>query len=382
MQAFIFLGFLASFASATEWNGIILDPARAGLGGADVLILQQDGRKFASMRTAQDGRFHFSLPPGDYEIRVQAAGFRTESRRVRLTESSPQFEFLLQLEDKRDVVTVTESAGYLIAAAAALKSPVALINVPQSVTVVTGSQIRDLGMQNMADVVRYVPGITMAQGEGHRDAPVIRGNATTADFYVNGVRDDVQYFRDLYNVDRVEAVKGANALTFGRGGGGGVINRVTKQAEFTPLREISLQGGSFGNRRFSTDYGRSFRDRIAFRLNGMYENSDSFRHDVNLERYGVAPALSVKAGERTLLRFGYEYFNDGRTVDRGVPSFNGLPSPAHRSTFFATPPTAIPPLACIWARLQSNANSARGCCATPQWWVNTTSFTRTCSPAP
>src|SRR6266403_867120 len=111
----------------------------------------------------------------------------------------------------------------------------------------------DEGMQSIADVVRYVPGITAVQGENNRDQLVIRGNSTSADFFVNGVRDDVQYYRDLYNLERVEALKGPNAMIFGRGGAGGVINRVTKEADFMPLREITLEGGSFSNKRFATD---------------------------------------------------------------------------------------------------------------------------------
>ena len=97
-------------------------------------------------------------------------------------------------------------------------------------------------MASIADVVNYVPGITSHQGENNRDQLVIRGNSSSADFFVNGVRDDVQYYRDLYNVEQVEALKGPNAMTFGRGGGGGVINRVTKQAGFTNLREFQFSG--------------------------------------------------------------------------------------------------------------------------------------------
>ncbi|MEZ5352100.1 MAG: TonB-dependent siderophore receptor [Bryobacteraceae bacterium] len=177
----------------------------------------------------------------------------------------------------------------------------------------------------------------MEQGEGHRDAPVIRGNATTADFYVNGIRDDVQYLRDLYNVERVEAVKGANALTFGRGGGGGVINRVTKGAGFSPLREVTLQGGTFSNRRGTADFGHAFGETIGIRMNGVYENSDGFRHGFNLERYGIAPSVIWKPAGSTQVRVGYERFRDARTVDRGIPSFAGGPAPAHRSTFFGDP---------------------------------------------
>ncbi|MDT9702321.1 TonB-dependent receptor plug domain-containing protein, partial [Streptomyces sp. P17] len=96
---------------------------------------------------------------------------------------------------------------------------------------------------SMADVVRYVPGVSSHQGENNRDQLIIRGNSTSADFFVNGVRDDVQYYRDLYNLESVEALKGPNAMIFGRGGGGGVINRVTKEAGYTPLREVTIQGG-------------------------------------------------------------------------------------------------------------------------------------------
>src|SRR5215217_6629574 len=119
-------------------------------------------------------------------------------------------------------------------------------DVPQSLTTVTRALAKDQAMRGMADVVRYLPGIAMGQGEGNRDQPTIRGNSSTADFFVDGARDDAQYFRDLYNVERVEALKGSNAMVFGRGGGGGILNRVTKEANGTTARELSLEGGSFG----------------------------------------------------------------------------------------------------------------------------------------
>src|SRR5688500_10179451 len=137
----------------------------------------------------------------------------------------------------------TKRAGYAVPrTTTATKTDTPLRDTPQSVSVVSRQLIADQAMQNMADVVRYVPSITMGQGEGHRDAPTIRGNSSTADFFVDGVRDDAQYFRDLYNVDRVEALKGSNAMVFGRGGGGGIINRVSKEAEFATVRSLSLEG--------------------------------------------------------------------------------------------------------------------------------------------
>ncbi len=219
----------------------------------------------------------------------------------------------------------------------ATKTPTPLRDVPQAVTVVSRQLIADQGMQSMADVARYVPGVTMGQGEGNRDQPTIRGNTSTSTFFVNGVRDDVQYFRDLYNVERVEGLKGSNALIFGRGTGGGVINRVTKDAEWTPTRELTLQGGSYGTRRGAVDVGQGVSETVALRLNGMYENSDRFRHDVNVERYGINPAVAFAAGADTRITANYEHFYDYRTADRGIPSFRGQPAETDARTFFGDP---------------------------------------------
>ncbi len=110
-----------------------------------------------------------------------------------------------------------------------LKPPVPILNVPQSVSVITDDDIRNQGFRQIGDLIRYTPGVNTSQGEGHRDAVVFRGVRSTADFFQDGVRDDVQYYRSLYNVEQVEIIKGANALLFGRGGTGGLINRVSKQ---------------------------------------------------------------------------------------------------------------------------------------------------------
>jgi len=219
----------------------------------------------------------------------------------------------------------------------ATKTDTLLRDVPQSITVVSERMIQDASMQNMADVVRYVPGVGMAQGEGNRDTPILRGNASTADFFVDGVRDDVEYFRDLYNVERVEALKGPNAMIFGRAGAGGVINRVTRQAGWDDVREVSLQAGSWDNLRTTADFGGALNDRIAVRVTGLYEDSESYRDGFELERYGVNPTLAMRLGESSTLRLGYEYYTYDRIADRGVPSFDGRPVETDESTFFGDP---------------------------------------------
>lgn len=218
--------------------------------------------------------------------------------------------------------------------ATATKTDTLLRNIPQAITVVTEDLIADQSMQNMSDVVRYVPGVQMAQGEGHRDAPVLRGNTSTADFFVNGVRDDVQYFRDLYNVKRVEVLKGPSGMIFGRGGAGGLINRVTKQADFSAGREFSVALGSYEHQRVTGDVNHVIDEKLAVRLTGVYENSGSYRDHVELERKAFNPTVTLKPATNTSITFSYEHFEDERTTDRGVPSFNGRPLAGHDQTFF------------------------------------------------
>src|SRR4030095_16068410 len=138
-------------------------------------------------------------------------------------------------------------------------------------------QINDQMLLSIGDVVRYIPGITAHQGENNRDQIIIRGVSSSADFFVNGVRDDVQYYRDLYNLDRVEALKGTNAMIFRRGGSGGGFNRGVKEPGFSPLHQISVEGGSFNDKRISADFDQPFNNKVAMRLNAVFENSDTFR---------------------------------------------------------------------------------------------------------
>lgn len=223
----------------------------------------------------------------------------------------------------------------------ATKTDTPLKDVPQSVTVITKDSIQDQGMRSMGDVVRYVPGMNMAQGEGNRDQLFIRGQNTTADFFVDGVRDDSQYFRDFYNIERVEALKGPNAMIFGRGGGGGVINRVEKTAGWDTVREANLTLGSFETKRIAVDVGQGINETAALRLNAMYEDSGSYRDYVDLERYGINPTVTLNLGPQTMLRLGFEYFHDERTADRGVPSFNFAPFVSDPGTFFGNPDLSV-----------------------------------------
>jgi catecholate siderophore receptor len=251
--------------------------------------------------------------------------------------AAPAADFVLAVTAVRESITVEAEPGYRLSTlSSATRTPTPLRDVPQSVTVVTRQLMQDQLMTSIADVVRYLPGVQLHQGENNRDQVIIRGNSSSADFFVDGVRDDVQYYRDLYNLDRVEALKGPNAMIFGRGGGGGVINRVTKQAAFGASREVTLQGSSHDGKRLTADVDQRLSDRLALRVNGLFEDSDSFRDGVALERSGIAPTMTFRGGDDTRVTLGFEHFRDRRTADRGITSFQGRPAEVPIGTFYGS----------------------------------------------
>ncbi|MFL6732154.1 MAG: TonB-dependent receptor, partial [Sphingomicrobium sp.] len=237
-----------------------------------------------------------------------------------------------------DIVITGERIPYGVrVTTTATKTATDVRNVPQALTIVSSQQIADQQIRSVGEMLLFVPGASYNSGEGNRDTIVLRGNSSTADFFVDGMRDDVQYFRDFYNVDRVEVLKGPNAMIFGRGGGGGIVNRVLKRPSLSVARSGIASADGWGARRFSADLDQPLTSAAAIRLNGLYENSDGFRHHVDLKRYGINPTAALLLGPDTRIDFSYEYFHDRRTADRGVPSLAGEPLRGFTRDFFGDP---------------------------------------------
>jgi catecholate siderophore receptor len=242
-----------------------------------------------------------------------------------------------QLSASAEIVITGERVKYGVKrTSSATKTATNLRDIPQALSVVSSAQIEDQQLRSVSDLLLFVPGASYNSGEGNRDTLVLRGNSSTADFFLDGVRDDVQYFRDFYNVDRVEVLKGPNAMIFGRGGGGGIVNRVLKRPAFSNARAITATTDGFGGFRVSGDADQSLGN-VGVRVNGVYEDGDSFRDHVDLRRYGINPTFSINAGPSTRIDLGYEHFHDRRTADRGVPSLDGEPARGFTRTFFGDP---------------------------------------------
>jgi catecholate siderophore receptor len=218
---------------------------------------------------------------------------------------------------------------------AALKTPIAVINVPQTVSIFTDEEIKRQGFRQLGDIVRYTPGVNTSQGEGHRDAVVFRGVRSTADFFQDGLRDDVQYYRSLYNVEQVEILRGPNALLFGRGGTGGIINRVSKKAVIgEDFRNLDLGTDTFGAFDLAADVNLSTGTNSALRLNLHTDSLANHRDFYEGERFGINPTLRVILDDQTTVDLSYEYADHERFIDRGIPTLNGVPAEGLKDIVF------------------------------------------------
>lgn len=248
-----------------------------------------------------------------------------------------------QADEQRDylgneIVVSAQREGYAATdGSSGTKTPTPLIDVPQTVAVITADQIEDQNLHQLGDALRFVPGVSLGTGEGHRDQVILRGQNSTADFFIDGLRDDAQYYRPLYNVERIEVLKGANALIFGRGGGGGAINRVLKSAD-TMADFVNGAAGvdSFGAWNAALDVNQPLTDTVALRLNGTYEELDNSRQAYDGRFFGISPTLTAELGPDTRLTASYTYDDDARVTDRGVPSLNGRPIEGYDKAFFGS----------------------------------------------
>jgi catecholate siderophore receptor len=340
----IFLVTVAGFAGASNEpkvyvRGHVVDQNDAVIVGAAITLKPLASGQASAVTTDSNGDFVAAIEPGEYEIQVKAEGFSDVSKRVTIspTESSA-ISISLQILPNTVTVDVVDSGEYQTGSTmTATKTMTPLRDIPQSISIIGERQITDQLFTNIGDTVRYVPGITAHQGENNRDQVIIRGQNSSADFFVNGVRDDVQYYRDLYNLESVEVIRGPNAMIFGRGGGGGVINRVTKEAAFGPFYAFGLQGGSYRNGRATADINTPLNSKFALRVNALAEGADSFRDFVNRRRFGFTPSVTFTPDAKTRLTFTYEYLRDRRVADRGITSYSNEPANVPISTFYGNP---------------------------------------------
>jgi catecholate siderophore receptor len=210
--------------------------------------------------------------------------------------------------------------------AASTKYVAPLLDTPKTVSVITQELIRETNATSLQEVLRSTPGITFGMGEGGNpegDRPFIRGFDSQSNVLIDGVRDPSSQSRDMFNVERVDVVKGADSVYNGGGAVGGSINLVQK----APLLENSI-GGSLGlgtdkYKRATVDLNRQLGETSAFRLNLLGAKGDvPGRDNVDYEHLGIAPTLSFGIGTPTRVTVGYYHYETDDMPDYGIPYNN------------------------------------------------------------
>lgn len=237
------------------------------------------------------------------------------------------------------IVTSTKDANIKFKAdrsSTATKTDTDLRDIPQSISVVTEELIESQRAFNLRDALRNVSGLSIAAGEGGRtgDSITLRGFSASSDIYLDGVKDNGQYNRDTFFLEKVEVLKGSSSIMFGRGSTGGVINQTTKAADGKEHLEANLSYGSFDNKRITVDAGTKLNDVVSVRLNALVQDSDSFRDENFVRRQGLAPSVNFKFNDKTDLTLNYLYQNEDSAFDYGVPMFNGKPADVSRDKYY------------------------------------------------
>jgi len=215
----------------------------------------------------------------------------------------------------------------------ATRTATAVRYVPQAIDSVKTDSLRSYGTNDLGQALSGIPNVSSG-ADTRFDSLRIRGFDASNDFYLDGIRDDSQYVRDLHNIERIEVLKGPAAVLYGRGGQGGIVNRVSKLPTAGHKSSIEAQGGSNDMRSLYADLSTDPTDNISLRLNMGNQDNNSFRDDVSGSRQLFAPSMSWQLTPELNWLVQYEYSRYNRTPDRGVPGVNGRPADVSRSTTY------------------------------------------------
>jgi catecholate siderophore receptor len=255
----------------------------------------------------------------------------------------------LELKGPSDSVDVKGGASTITSS----KYTEPLRDIPQTISVIPKSVIEEQGATTLRDVLRNVPGLTVAAGEGGAPAGdnlTLRGFSARNDVFIDNARDLSPQARDPFNLEQVEVVKGPSSAFSGRGSTGGTINLVSKSPNIIPYYGFTLNFGTDETKRATADLNIPLErlglgKRTALRLNLLvHESGVAGRDVVENQRWGIAPSIAFGLGTQTRLTLSYFKMKQNNISDYGIPwvtathnvlrEFRDKPAPVPRETFY------------------------------------------------
>ena len=203
-----------------------------------------------------------------------------------------------------------------------------LVDTPRSVTIIPHQIIEQTAATSLQDILRTSPGITFGAGEGGQplsDRPFIRGQSSGNNIFVDGIRDTGGQQREVFNLEQVEVIKGADSVYSGRGSGGGSINLGSKAPRLQDFSRYSVGLGTDSYLRGTVDQNWALTDNSALRLNLMAAEGDvPGRDSVDYDKWGLGLSYAIGLGQATTLTASYYHLDSNQMPDYGIPLFTKI----------------------------------------------------------
>lgn len=337
--------FLLSFYSfaADEYNGRIKGAVKTIDGEVAAWVTVSIKNTEIATITDQYGEFSFrNLKPGNYTLVISFAGAEKVEKTIEVTESHvTNASFVLEQSAKTlSSIVIDGRKSQNLQPVSIGKLPVAPMDMPQSFSIVSATTLENQQAQKLSDAIRNVNGIYLsATRAGTQETFAGRGYRMGSDnFFKNGARINSGVFPEMSSLEKVEVLKGGAAILYGEVAPGGIINMVTKQPKFNFGGEVSLRAGSYDLWKPAFDVYGPLTKKIAYRINGTFEDAGSYRDEVHFTRYYINPSLLFQINDKTSLLVQADYLNHDFTPDFGIGSLNNTKiSDVPRSTFQGAP---------------------------------------------
>jgi iron complex outermembrane recepter protein len=188
------------------------------------------------------------------------------------------------------------------------KTNTPLMETPQSISVIGADQIRDQNPANVAEALRYTPGVS-AQTFGsdtRNDWFQIRGfSAQDVGLLLDGLPLASPFAFATWKIqpigiERIDILRGPSAMLYGGGSPGGFVNIISKTPPDRPLNYVETGVNSFGNAYFSFDFGGPVptasgpSNELYYRMTGTVKNGGTQTDFINDDSYSIAPSLRYR----------------------------------------------------------------------------------------
>lgn len=340
-QYLIMVLWLISFSQAiAQETGKIRGTIRTRNGKpADAVTVILKETKYRTTTDPNGAYLLASVAEGNYVLLTSFTGALPLSKKITVHKGETQIIDLVLTEDATELkeVTVVATRTMNERAVTVGKSGIQPKDLPQSIAIINRDILEKQQVQLLSDVLKNVNGVyVMGTSGGTQEEIASRGYAfNSSNTFKNGVRYNNSVLPEMSSLERVEVLKGSNAILYGNVAAGGVLNLVTRKPKFEKGGEMSVKLGSYDFFKPSLDvYGAlNNSEKLAYRVSTSYEKANSFRDNVHAERFYVNPSFLYKVSDRTQILIETDYVTDTRTIDYGTGAINYKVAPLPRNRF-------------------------------------------------